>query len=339
MSAPVRAPSVKDVARLAGVSVGTVSNVLNGRTEVSEATRRRVEESVGRLGYVRNESARQLRAGTSSVIAYVGLDTANPFFSDVAAGAEDVAYGHDMSLFLCNSRYDAQRQQTYLDRLRQQRVLGVMLTPVADVPPALGELRASGTRAVLVDHHVADRSWCSVSVDDELGGRLAADHLLDLGHRRIAFVGGPSSQRQVRDRRRGARKAARLRGDGAEILDVVLPSMDVDHAAEAGARLLSAPARGRVTAAFCGNDLVAMGLLGQCVALGVSVPDDLAVVGYDDIAFAGSASTPLTSVRQPRQELGRVAATMLLEEVREQDHEHRATRFVPELVVRRSSGG
>ena len=199
-----RSASVKDVAARAGVSLGTVSNVLNRPDRVSAATRARVEEAMAELGFVRNESARQLRAGTSRTLAYVMLDASNPFFTDVAQGIEDAAEAVDLSLLLCNSGQREQREQAHLQLLQQQRVQGILVTPVDPESPLLDEIRRRGTPVVIVDRTRNDSTFCSVAVDDLLGGRLAVEHLVDRGHERVAFVGGPMALGQVRDRLEGA---------------------------------------------------------------------------------------------------------------------------------------
>jgi LacI family transcriptional regulator len=333
-----QAPSVKDVAATAGVSLGTVSNVLNRPERVSGATRDRVEKAMAQLGFVRNEGARQLRAGSSHTLAYVMLDATNPFFTDVAQGIEDTAAQADLSLFLCNSDNRADRELSYLNRLQQQRVQGVLITPVDPDSPTLDDIAERGTPVVIVDRTRADNTHCSVAVDDHFGGRLAADHLLERGHQRIAFVGGPESIGQVRDRREGALQALVAAGRPPEDLVVIdTAALTVDEGRAAGERISGLPASVRPTAAFCANDLLALGLLQQCVALGLQVPGDLAIVGYDDIVFAAAAAVPLTSVRQPRRQLGRTAGELLLDEARNPDHEHQHVLFTPELVARAST--
>jgi len=334
----VRPVSVKDVAATAGVSLGTVSNVLNRPDRVSERTRTRVEAAMAQLGFVRNESARQLRAGRSSALAYVMLDATNPFFTDVAQGIEDAAEKADLSLFICNSDNRSERELAYLTRLQQQRVQGILITPVSPDDPTLDEVAARGTPVVIVDRTRSVDTHCSVAVDDVLGGQIATQHLLDLGHERLAFVGGPASVGQVRDRLEGARKAVRSAGlDDDRVTVLTTSALTVAEGRHAGERLAGLPAATRPTAAMCANDLLALGLLQQCVALDVRVPDELAIVGYDDIDFAAAAAVPLTSVRQPRRLLGETAADLLLSEVSDDDHQHRQVVFQPELVVRASS--
>ena len=333
-----RSASVKDVASRAGVSLGTVSNVLNRPERVSSATRSRVEKAMADLGFVRNESARQLRAGRSRTIGYVMLDATNPFFTDVAQGMEHVAEDRDLSLFLCNSDNRASREATHLAHLREQRVQGILVTPVDPDSPVLADIAAGGIPLVIVDRTRPGASFCTVSVDDILGGRLAVDHLVDRGHRRIAFVGGPDSLGQVRERLEGARQAWRDAGLADEdFIVVTTTALSVAEGRAAGERLTGLPGRRRPTAVFCANDLVALGLLQQATSAGVQVPDDLAIVGFDDIDFAAAAAVPLTSVRQPRAELGRTAARLLLSEADDPGHVHEQVVFEPELVARRST--
>jgi LacI family transcriptional regulator len=331
--------SIKDVAAHAHVSVGTVSNVLNRPELVAEATRLRVQAAIETLGFVRNEPARQLRAGRSRAIAYVMLDASNPFFTDVARGVEDVARQHDLVVYLCTSDQDPGREADYYDLLMEQRVRGVLVTPVDADNPALAAVVARGVPVVLVDRP-GGQDMCSVSVDDAYGGELAVGHLLDIGHERIAVIGGPEALPQVRERIAGSRRALTEAGLPASAL-TLLPtaSLNVAEGRSAGQRLAGLPARRRPTAAFCANDLVALGLLQEMTRLGVSVPGELSIVGYDDIDFAAAAAVPLTSVRQPRQLLGRTAVELLLAETESPNgsHEHRQVEFKPELIVRESS--
>lgn len=330
------APSMKDVAAHAGVALGTVSNVLNHPEMVTERTRKRVLDAIAELGFVRNESARQLRGGTSRTLAYVVLDTRNPFFTDVAAGAQQVADEAGRALFLCDGGEDAVRQANYLDLLEQQRVEGILITPVVADDPRIAAVVARGTPVVVVDRG-AGPDRCSVSVDDVLGGDLAVSHLLDAGHRRIAFIGGPRAIGQVADRIAGAEQAL-VRADAEPLTVLETARLDVAEGRRAGERLAGFPAARRPTAAFCANDMLALGLLQQAVRLGLRVPEDLAIVGYDDIEFAAAAAVPLTSVSQPRQLLGRTATELLLAEARDPDgHEHENRVFEPELVVREST--
>jgi LacI family transcriptional regulator len=348
--------SIKEVARQAGVSIGTVSNVLNRPEIVAPSTRQRVLDAIAKLGYVRNDSARQLRAGRSRTIALVVLDVANPFFTDVVHGAEAVAEQHGAMVIVCNSGEDTARERRHLEMLEEQRVLGVLITPVDDTRESQLELLISrGTPVVLVDRGAGQRNRCSVAVDDVLGGHLAGTHLVEQGHARIAFVGGPSSGtgrgrdassepacsfsiRQVADRHEGLANALAEAGNQPPSI-VMTANLTVAAGRRAVAELADLPAGTRPTAVFCANDLVALGALQEMTLRGWKVPGDIAIVGYDDIDFAAAAAVPLSSVRQPREQLGRSAAQLLLEEVVDDNHQHRHVVFQPDLVVRASSSG
>jgi LacI family transcriptional regulator len=330
--------SIRDVASRAGVSVGTVSNVLNRPGQVGETTRVRVLAAIEELGFVRNESARHLRAGSSRTVGLVVLDIANPFFTDVARGVEDAVNEEGLAVILCNSDDRPDKEASYLDVLSEQRVQGVLITPTAGMNPALEAMRARGVPVVLLDRRATGPDQCSVAVDDVQGGRLAADHLLERGHRRIVFVGGSSGLPQVQERHDGVEAAFREVCGDTDNLAVFSPeTLTVAGGREAGARIVGMPGNQRPTAAVCANDLIALGLLQEMVRHGVRVPDEFAIVGYDDIDFAAAAAVPLTSVRKPRQELGRRAAELLLDEARNDAHVHEQLLFEPTLVVRESS--
>jgi LacI family transcriptional regulator len=329
---------IKDVAREAGVSVGTVSNVINRPDLVSEETRARVQSVITRLGYIRSESARQLRAGASRIVALLVLDMGNPFFVDVASGAERAARQAGLRVLVCNSAQSVSEEADYVSLFVEQRVRGVLVTPADPTGRSLDALRRQNIPYVLVDRVSADAAVCSVSVDDVAGGRLAAQHLIDAGHSSIVYVGGPPDLPQVRDRRAGALAALADAGlPSTALIDLTAERLDVAAGRDAGSRLLGiAP---RPTAVFCANDLLALGVLQSLFAAGIKVPDRMAIVGYDDIEFAAAAAVPLTSVRQPSAAIGRIAMDLLTEEnmPAKVPHEHRQIVLQPELVVRGST--
>ncbi|WP_410808895.1 LacI family DNA-binding transcriptional regulator [Micromonospora sp. 067-2] len=331
--------SIKDVASRAGVSVGTVSNVLNRPNLVSEMTRSRVRAAINELGFVPNDAARHLRRGRGRTLGLVVLDVANPFFTDIAKGVDDTTGPAGMAVIFCNSNGDIAREGRYLDLLEEQRVQGVLITPVGDDNARLDRLRSRGILVVVLDRPAPSRDFCSVSVDDRLGGELAVRHLVEAGHEQIAFVGGPWRLEQVSDRYHGGVKALEEAGLGADNLRRLdTPSPTVAAGRDAVSRILGLPRSARPTAIFCANDLLALGVLQGLTRQQIRVPDDIALVGYDDIEFAAAAAVPLTSVRQPRQQLGRSAAELILDEANNPDgHQHRQVVFEPELVVRESS--
>lgn len=338
------AVSVREVAAAASVSVGTVSNVLNRPDKVAPATVARVLAAIDELGFVRNDAARQLRAGRSRSIGLVVLDVRNPFFTDVARGAEDRAAEDGMTILLGNTDDNADREAAYVDLFEEQRVHGVLISPMTDDPARLERLRSRGTPVVLVDRQAGDRSFSSVAVDDVVGGTLAVRHLLESGRRRIAFVGGPDNIRQVADRLEGARRAV------AEVTDASLEviateGLTVLEGRAAGEGIRERAAGDRPDAVFAANDLLAMGVLQALMMLGtVRVPDDVALIGYDDIDFASAAVVPLSSIRQPAALIGYTAVDLLLREAAadaapgsDPPAEREQVIFQPELVVRDST--
>ncbi|MGX5682687.1 LacI family DNA-binding transcriptional regulator [Schumannella luteola] len=330
--------SIRDVARHAGVSVGTVSNVLNKPDEVAAETIVRVQAAIDELGYVRNDAARRLRAGVSSTVGFVVLDGQNPFFNEVVRGAEDEASKNGIAVLVGNTDEDPRREGMYLDLFEEQRVRGVLIAPYGDITRRLQQLRARDIPAVLVDRVSVDGLFSSVAVDSVAGGRMAAQHLIDTGRRRIAFVGGPFDIRQVRDRLDGARWAVENSDQDVDIEVITTEALTVAEGAKAGLRILDRPAGLRPDALFAANDLVALGLLQSLVVGGtLLVPDQIAIIGFDDIAFAGAAAVPLSSVGQPSRTLGQTALRVLLEEADDSELIPRQTMFQPELVVREST--
>lgn len=330
------AASIRDVADRAGVSVGTVSNVLNHVDRVKPDSVRRVHEAIAELGYVRNDAARQLRAGRSLMVGLVVLDVRNPFFTEIARGAEREAARHGLSVVLANSDEDSAQEARHLDLFEQQRVRGILLSPYQEAGPRLRVMRQHGIPAVLVDRRGADDSFSSVSVDDEMGGFLAARHLLETGRRRILFVGGPLDMTQVDERLNGARRAA------SEVQDAVLdvlpsPASTVDAGRAAGDRIADMAAGSRPDAVFCANDLVALGVLQGLMTHGIRVPQDVALIGFDDIDFAAAAAVPLSSIRQPSGVMGETAMRLLLEHSDDPRRTPEHVVFQPELVARDST--
>jgi LacI family transcriptional regulator, galactose operon repressor len=336
--APRRRNGIREVAAAAGVSVGTVSNVLNSPDLVSAGTREKVGRAMRELGFVRNGLAHQLRAGSGSAVGVVLPDMANQFWTEVGRGAEDVLTAHDLMMFLCSTDGDDGRQSRYLSLLEEHGVRGVLVAPAQADLARLGELSNRGTPVVLLDRPSPTRDMCSVSVDDAMGGRLAAEHLIAAGHRRMALLTGPSSIRQCRDRGAGFRHAMVAAGldPHTHLREEVTSGGEVTFA-EVDDRLekvLREP--DRPTAIACVSDVVALAALRGLRARGIRVPADIALIGYDDLPYTSELDPPLTTIRQPRRELGAAAVELLLAEA-DAGHEHRQIVFTPELVVRGST--
>ena len=324
---PQRA-SVKDVAAAAGVSVGTVSNVLNRPESVAGKTRAKVEQAMEELNFHRNASARQLRAGVSRTVGAIVMDLGNPYYTELARGIEDRLAVDDHTLILCSSDDDPRREARFLRLLAEQGVRGVLVTPMSTTKDRLSALRRLGIPSVLMDS--SSHEHASVGVDHVSGGRQAIAHLLAQGHRRILFLAGPQELQQTRHRLKGAIDAIQSAGfDPSKVLKVVTLLALTANEGQQG--VIEALESGwGPTAVFCMNDITALGAMRELRLRGLSVPSDMAVVGYDDLYLAAELMTPLTSVRQPMRQLGWAAADLLLT-----DTPH--TLFEPELIVRASS--
>jgi len=327
--------SLRDVAKAAKVSVGTVSNVLNRPEVVAPETLARVQGTIKDLGFVPNGFARHLRSGNSRTLGLVVPDVANPFFTEVARGVEDAASKRDYAVFLCNSDESASKEDRYINVLIEQQVRGVLITPTDVKSDRLDAMRDRGIAVALVDREIKGRKQCSVSVDDVHGGQLGIEYLTGLGHTDIAWVCGPDSIPQVADRGAGVAKAAKFAGVKVETIRI--PLHNTAQGEEAAKKILAL--KTTPTAIFCANDLLALGVMRTLRENKFKIPEQVSVLGYDDIEFAASAAVPLSSISQPAYQMGVTAADLLLNECEEADtHEHQQIRFQPQLVERASTG-
>ena len=332
-------PSVRDVAERAGVSVGTVSHALNHPERVADSTLERVRAAIAELGFVRSETARRLRHGGSSLVGVLVHDISNPFFTEAARGIEDRLREDNRVPMLGSTDSDPDRERELMSLLAGLDVRGVIVTPSTSTLDNLAVLAGRGIRVVLMDHPPISEELPTVSGDDVAGARAAVAHLVELGHRRIGFVNGPLSVRQSIDRRDGVLAALSEAGlDPAEVLrEVEAASGGQGYTADAGAvgaaELLRADPP--PSALFCANDQLAIGAMREIRRRGLAIPDDVAIVGYDDVDIASELITPLTSVHVPMRDIGRAAADLLLADGSEARH----VSFAPELVVRASTAG
>ncbi len=242
-----------------------------------------------------------------------------------------------MSVLLANSDDSPERESDYLDLFVQQRVQGVLISPLGDIVDRLERLKDRGIVTVLVDRRPEGRQFSSVSVDDVAGGFLAVTHLIEQGCRHIAFIGGPVSIKQVADRLLGAKQACAAHPE-VHLEELLYDALGVHQGREAGRTIVQRPPSARPDGAFCANDLLAVGMLQSLTMLSsLRVPDDLRLVGYDDIDFAAATVVPLTSIRQPSLLIGKTAVELLVEQIGPDHHEPREVVFQPELIVRESS--
>ena len=329
---------IKKVAKFAGVSPGTVSHVLNHPEIVSEETRKRVYQAIEELGYVRNASAAHLRVGRSYALGLVVLDISNPYFTEVARGVEDAANEAGLVVILGKTDGSLKKEQRYLHVLEEQRVQGVLITPSQDDLQYLQPLRERGMAIINLGRAHQNGEFCCVTVDNIRGGELAMTHLLERGHRRIAFVHGPFILDQDADRQRGVYQAvtqAHL-DPHLVVVDITVSGWNAQEGEACVEKLLHIPEP--PTAVFCANDLLALGIMRGLTQRGLSLPRDMAIVGYDDIEFASMLSPSLTTIRLPKYQIGYKAVELLLDEANNSlSHQHQQVIYPPELIIRESS--
>lgn len=329
------ASSIKDVALRAGVALGTVSNVLNHPDRVSKATFEKVTLAIEELDYVRNDAARQLRAGQSRAVGLIVLDAINPFFADIARGVEETALGFGYSVLMGNSAGETAREDRYIELFEEQRVRGLLISPFGDVEDKLLKLKKSGIESVLVDRVSKNNDFSSVSVDDAAGGMMAIKHLMDSGRTRLAFVGGPLVIHQVSDRLTGANRILEPLSQRVTVFETA--SLSILEGRRVGTEIASLPKSRRPDGIFAANDLVALGLLQALVVTsGIKVPEDISIIGYDDIGYSSSAIVPLTSISQPSEIMGSTAVNLLLQ-ASQGAHPPQQVVFQPALVRRQST--
>lgn len=327
-----------EVAELAGVSPSTVSRALNRPDMVNAATRARVNEAVRRLKYRPSRVARRLRVerGFSDLVGLVIPDLQNPFFAELARGAEDVAHQRGYTVLIGNADEDLEKETRYLEVMRSESVDGIMLPPSSEAGSAAIGMWRDGMPLVCVDRRLAGVDVDTVVVDNARGAYDAAAHLIGLGHRRIGFVEGIPGISTSRERLQGYRAA--LRDHGIETGRELIRSGD--SRAESGRRL-GAELLGhleRPEALLVGNGMMTLGVLEAIRELGLRIPDDVAVVGYDDMPWAHVLTPPLTVVRQPGYELGSRGMELLLGRIAEPGRSTASISLQPELVVRGSCG-
>lgn len=326
--------SLRDISKKAGVSVGTVSNVLNRPGIVAPETAKRVLQAIEEMGYNPNGYVKHMSAAHSRTLGLVVPNVSNPFFAEVARGVEDAAAKRNYAVFICNSGECNQREKRLMSVLIEQMVKGVLITPTSLKPSHIQMLKERGIKVTLIDAAGKTSSECSVSVNDVRGGEIAIEHLVYLNHVNIAWVCGPDTIPQAADRSKGVAKAAK--SHKVKVTTLHTPGMTFAAGEKAVADLLALDVR--PTAIFCANDLLALGVMRGLLARGIRIPDDFSLMGYDDIDFAPSATVPLTSIAQPAYQLGNVATQLLLSECEDRDaHAHQGVNFQPELVVRDST--
>ncbi len=307
---PRRAPTLGDVAELAGVSPSTVSNVVRGSSVVASRTRRRVLAAVDQLGYRPNAQARQLRAGRARLIGIVAHQLTNPFVADIATIAEREIARSGFGTMLCTTRDEPQSEESAISLMLENRVSGIVfLSYLAET----AEIAARIDGSVPTMFIAANESWSdSVAVDERRGGELVARHLLGLGHRDLAFVGPIHPDHADEERREGFRWLVEASGGSVASLSWDAPDGALLREGMETSWAAQLTGQGRATAVFASNDFTAIDVLDQADSLGLRVPKDLSIVGFDDVSFAALRRINLTTVHQPRHELVRLGVEGLM---------------------------
>ena len=329
---------IRRVAEKAGVSLGTVSNAINRPEILAPETLKRVRKAIDELKFIPNASAQTLRAGKTRILGLVVPDISNPFFTDLAKGVNDAALLAGYVVILCNTDEDSEKEDHYIDILAGQNVRGILITPAHETNKRLNEISKRGIGLTLVDRPSIGVDTCSVEVNDAHGGLLALEHLYERGHRKIMCLTGESDIPQVAERERGMREAiSRIsKADRPTIVTQRIPMMTADSASTVMSEHIAEKSL-NFTAVICGNDLVAFGAIRAIRAAGYSIPEDVSVIGYDDIDFAANATVPLTSIAQPKYQLGYAAAELVISECENPEkHAHQKIQFQPHLIVRNS---
>jgi LacI family transcriptional regulator len=328
-------PTIYDVARLAGVSTATVSRSLNGTGQIAPSTRLAIDDAVRELGYQPNRIARSLVTKSTQTIALLLPEITNPFYGALVSGIEQRTLELGYTMLLCTTEGDAGREETYLNLLRAKQVDGALVDGLVLPPERIASFIADGFPIVCLDRDVDSTAVPVVQVDNKRGGQMATEHLLALGHTRIAHVAGAPELGISGERAEGYRAALRAAGIEPDPRLVEVGNYTEDGGYEAARALLAR--RRRPTAIFAANDLSAVGVLEAVAESGRRVPDDVSVVGFDDLRLAAYTTPPLTTIHPPAREIGARATSLLLDLTRGKKVRRRRHLLDPELVVRRST--
>jgi DNA-binding LacI/PurR family transcriptional regulator len=328
-------PTIYDVARLAGVSTATVSRALNGTGQIAPATRATIEAAVEQLGYRPNTIARSLVTKSTQTIALLLPDITNPFYAALVSGIQQTALAQGWTMLLCTTESDAEREELYLRVLRAKQVDGALVDGLVLPPDRIARFVEDGFPIVCLDRDIDSRSIPLVQVDNRLGGRIATRHLVDLGHTHIAHVTGAGELGISDERLAGYRDALTEAGLPVDFQLVEEGRFTDDGGHDAARRLLER--QPDLTAIFAANDLSALGVMNAVAEAGRRVPDDVSVVGFDDLHLSAYTSPPLTTIRQPAVEIATLATEILIGLTRGQQAERMRHLLEPELVVRAST--
>lgn len=328
-------PTIRDAALAAGVSTATVSRVLNHTGPVSDDVRQRVERAVAELGYRPNALARSLRTESTGTIGLIVSNILNPFFTELARSAEDVAISQGFTMVLGNSDEIPAKEERYIKELLEKRVDGLLLNPASPDAPYIKEIVDRGVPVVLIDRNVEGVTAPLVHADGTQAIRDLVAHLVSLGHKRLAIVSGPLELRNGLERFTAFSKAAAELGVPLAQEHIAYGDFERKSGAEATKRLLDGP--NRPDAIFVANGRMTLGALEALKEAGLRIAEDIAIASYDDDPFFSLIEPPLTAIEQPTRELGRLAMVTLLDRIKG-GGVHEPELLKAHLIVRRSCG-
>jgi LacI family transcriptional regulator len=326
---------MREVAERAGVSVTTVSHVINNSRPVNPQTRHRVEEAMQTLGYQPNVLARSLRRGVTHTIGVILPDSTNPYFAEVVRGIEDTSFDQGYSVILCNSDNDLDKERHYTNVLVEKQVDGIIFVAAGLSSENIYALQVRGVPLVLVDRHVPEVLVDNVLTDNLLGGRLATNHLIELDHRIIGCISGPKGVRLSSERIDGYRQALKSAGISLDPRMIVEGDFQYQSGYEGSKALFNQ--QPSPTAIFACNDLMAIGVYRFAHENNLNVPEQLSIVGFDDVRLSAYTNPPLTTVHQSKHEMGSKAAKLLMTRIADQDLEPRQEILATNLIIRGST--
>lgn len=329
--------NLKAVAEHSKVSIATVSRVINNDPKVSKETVLKVQASIKALDYKPNRVAQRLRSSNSKtkLLGLIIPDIQNPFFVDVVRGVEDYAYRNNFAVMIGNFGQDEKKEKLYLDIFQSENIDGLIVAPIHGKDEGIENLVKNGIPVVCIDRGLTDIEVDIVKVDNELGAFNAVDHLLSIGHRRIAFISGNFKIPTYTGRLEGYKKA--LRKYGIPFDEKLVFAKNADYKSGFDLANLILELEERPTAVFSGNNLLTLGALEAIHGKNIKIPEEISIIGFDDMPWSISLNPPLTAVRQPGFDIGRKAAEMLYERIANPSKKNESVILDTELMIRKST--
>ncbi|MFB5192847.1 LacI family DNA-binding transcriptional regulator [Alicyclobacillus fastidiosus] len=330
--------TINEIAQAAGVSRSTVSRVLTGHPNVKPATRKIVEQVIEELHYRPSSVAQGLARGSLNMIGLLIGDIRNTFYAEIARGVEDMAHDLGFMVVICDTDYDMRREQFYFQGVQQFALSGLIVMSVLDQQELLPVLKSIRCPIVMLNRYVRSFESDVVLVDNVEGSYLATKHLIELGHERIGHLSGSTFSTASRDRTLGFERALHDFGIGRRDYDIQEGDLTVERGKRYAEWWLQADSSNRPTAIFAANDLMALGVIDVFTSNGVKIPDDVSIIGYDDLPLTSLAPISLTTIRQPHYEMGVTAMSFLSKRLEQEVDGVQRKIFRPELVIRKTTG-